>query len=170
MDSPNRGQGRKYRPKFTLIFFVRRAVEGVRVLKTLWKHHKSKEHIFLHRSYTPFFFNFEKKIFFSVDQKKIENFSTKKKSRKKIGQIFWSKFSTIEISEKKYFPRKFPKFFQICKIPESLRIWVPAWSDFFFESVKIQHQPQNPTHVFWSEIFNYVPFHTVAGSVSMVPS
>ena len=44
--------------------FVFGLVEAGRVLKTLWKHHKSKDHNFLHRSYIPNFFQLWKKIFF----------------------------------------------------------------------------------------------------------
>ena len=41
-----------------------------RVLKTFWKPHKSKEHNFLHRNYTPTFFSqLQKKYFFDRSKK-----------------------------------------------------------------------------------------------------
>ena len=46
-----------------------------RVLKTIWKPHKSKEHSFLHRNYTPTFFSQLQKNIFSIDQKKSKIFS-----------------------------------------------------------------------------------------------
>ena len=39
-----------------LQFVVCRSAEGVRVLQTCWKPHKSKDHNFLHRNYTQIFF------------------------------------------------------------------------------------------------------------------
>ena len=38
---------------------------GVRVPETCWKRHKSKDYIFLHRSYVQIFFSTSTKIFFS---------------------------------------------------------------------------------------------------------
>ena len=60
-----------------------------------WKPHKSKDHIFLHRSYTQIFSQLQKKYFF-LDRKKIG-----KKCRKKID--FFS-------------PEKSGEFFEISKI------------------------------------------------------
>ena len=46
--------------KITILATLGHSRGGVRVLKTHWKRHKSRDHNFLHRSYTPIFFSFEK--------------------------------------------------------------------------------------------------------------
>ena len=52
------------------------------VPETLWKHHKSKAHKILHRSYAPFFFSTPRKNIFAI-----EKIKTKKCRSKKL----WSK-------------------------------------------------------------------------------
>ena len=47
---------------------------GVRVLRTRWKHHKSKDWEFLHRSYTPQKSQLRLKIFFRARQKYVPDF------------------------------------------------------------------------------------------------
>ena len=91
-------------------FFVRRAVEGVRVLKTLWKHHKSKEHIFQHRSYIPIFFSTSKKNIFFGRPKYFSKMFRRKKNREKNRSFFFVNFFLCwNFRRKKYFPRKFSK-------------------------------------------------------------
>jgi hypothetical protein len=57
--------------KIANLMIFRRATGGIIVLKTRWKHHKSRDHNFLHRSYTPQKISALKKIIFFCRLKKI---------------------------------------------------------------------------------------------------
>ena len=61
------------------------------MLKTRWKHHKSKGLNFLHRNCTQFFFSTPKNIFSGIDRKKVNkkkwNFSKFFRNIKKINKI-----------------------------------------------------------------------------------
>ena len=85
---------------------------GVRVPKTRWKHHKSKDHIFLHRSYVQLFFSASTKIFCSILKKNWQKLKIVKIQSKIIRWFstgFWQ-FSTfvsffLRIEQKKIFCR-----------------------------------------------------------------
>ena len=72
----------------------------VRVLKTPRNHHKSKDHNFLHRSYTPKKFPAQKNLFFSESKK---CFSKIFEKISKIDHIFSTKNQIFQISEHFYF-------------------------------------------------------------------
>ena len=74
-----------------------RANGGVRVLETPWKHHKSRDHNFLHRSYTPQKKSAPKKYFCSDSKKSFseifENHRQKFSKSQNVGfwkSRFWS--------------------------------------------------------------------------------
>ena len=52
----------------------------------VWKPHKSKDQIFLHRNYVQIFFSTPKKYIFFLDPKKFRNFFRQKKSHEKISR------------------------------------------------------------------------------------
>ena len=94
-----------------------------------WKPHKSKEHNFLHRNYTPKFFSTPKKnLKFFRSKKMFDFFSSKKFSRKirpkiknfrfsgKIENLTFSIFGRIFF--RIFFRRKFSGFFLIENFPD----------------------------------------------------
>ena len=115
--------------KYTPHFAVCRPVEGVRVLKTCWKHQKSKGYNFLHRNCTQLFFSTPKNIFSEVDRKKMckksENFqksfrvlkiflcNLQRKIFKTLKEIFWDFFRIFE--NEKFSSKKIRKIFFLQK-------------------------------------------------------
>ena len=93
------------------------------------------------------FFNFNSNFFLSIfffsNDQKILAIESKKKIQLK---IFWTWCQILIFQSWKFVPNIFQNF-------QNPTFWTfsqnfhSAWSDFFVESVKIQHQPQNPSHM-----------------------
>ena len=90
------------------------AGEWSRVLETCPKHHKSKDHNFLHRKYTQLFFQFQKNIFFEKNEKsffqKSKFWRKNQKSREKNDFSKNQNFRKIKIFDFSTFFSDFEKF------------------------------------------------------------
>ena len=131
------------------ILLLKRSVCSEEVPESSWKHHKSKELEFLHRSCTSFFFwiNSEK-IFFEARTKKSLDFFWRKKNRE---------ISKISISQN----------FQILIFQKILRN--PTFGDFFVKILKIflKKKFRSRKKIFWTSNFFFDPKYTLWGYFNM---
>ena len=100
---------------------------GVRVPKTRWKHHKSQDLTFLHRSYTQLFFSTQKtNIFWSIE----------KISNKKLG-IFSKNYKKSTFSMKiLWFPIDIFMFFHFSKNFTFFKIFFRSIKKYLFSELK----------------------------------
>ena len=110
--------------KIVNLMIFRRAMGGVRVLKTRWKYHKSRDHNFLHRSYTSKKISAPKKNILLPTQKKF--FENVRKSSAKN-----SKIENCRISQMSILVTKKCRFFSVDFWSEKISI-----DQFFFEVEK----------------------------------
>ena len=90
-------------------FFLECFYSGVRVLKTRWKPHKSKDHNFLRRSYTKKISQLKNIYFCFSLEKKIKKFSPPKKIRQFLDSK-WSKSENVDFGIFDFWRAKFSIF------------------------------------------------------------
>ena len=73
------------------------------VHETCWKHHKSKDNNFLHRSYTPKQFSTPKKNIFRASSKKSSNILVEKKTRQNLQKSEIENFQMLKIENCDFF-------------------------------------------------------------------
>ena len=106
-----------------------------RVLKTRWKHHKSKDRTFLHRTYTQKKFSTQKKYIF-FEFKKIRKSKSKKNLEKNRAENTGKKSKISDFDLRFRSNLRFSNFFQVFP-PDFFQDFFRFWfSIFFFNSKK----------------------------------